>query len=302
MKPGRFVSTRVSLALAAVVLQGCSERTSTSFNDPIPASVNAASVQLPPSPQDDSYIASGPLVVENQVDVTAQREGIILRTIGEPGQRAKRNQLLAELDSRQISADLEAARAKTRSIEADLKNWEAEAKVLEADYRRAEKMWDAQILTKEQLEHARYKAESDKWDVKRVQELLVNAQDTERSLQLELEKTQIRAPFDGIVARRYVRTGQRVAVGDRLFWVTAEGPLRMKFTLPERFLGRVKRGEELWVTSPVVEAARHKARVIQLSPVVDPSSGTFDVMVELVAAAPDLHPGMTAAIRLTPRQ
>ena len=279
-------------------LQGCSERTSTSFSDPIPASVNAASVQ-PAPPQDNSYEASGPLVVENQVDVTAQREGLILRTMGEPGQRARKNQLLAELDSRQITADLEAARAKTRSIEADLKNWEAEAKVLEADYRRAQKMWDAQIITKEQLEHARYKLESDQWDVKRVQELLINAQDNERSLQLELEKTQIRAPFDGIVARRYVRAGQRVAIGERLFWVTAEGPLRMKFTLPERFLGRVKKGEELWVTPAVAEGARHKARVIQLSPVVDPSSGTFDVMAELVGPTPELHPGMTAAIHVT---
>ena len=300
MKPRRFVSAPMLLALAALGLQGCSERTSTPFSDAIPASVNAASVQ-PAPPQDDSYEASGPLVVENQVDIAAQREGLILRTMAEPGQRARKNQLLAELDSRQITADLEAARAKTRSIEADLKNWEAEAKVLDADYRRAEKMWDAQIITKEQLEHARYKVESDQWDVKRVQELLVNAQDSERSLQLELEKTQIRAPFDGLVARRYVRAGQRVAIGERLFWVTAEGPLRMKFTLPERFLGRVKRGEELVVTSPVGEGERHKARVIQLSPVVDPSSGTFDVMVELVAPSPHLHPGMTAAIRLSPQ-
>ena len=206
--------------------------------------MNAASAQ-PAPPQDDSYIASGPLVVENQVDVAAQREGVVLRTMAEPGLRAKKNRLLEELDARQITADLEAARAKTRSIEADLKNWEAEAKVLESDHRRAQKMWDAQIITQEQLEHARYKAESDQWDVKRVEELLVNAQDTERSLELELEKTRIRAPFEGIVARRYVREGQKVAIGDRLFWVTAEGPLRMKFTLPERFLGRVKRRRAL---------------------------------------------------------
>ena len=298
MKFARLASEPALLVLAALALQGCGESKPTQAAAPVPTVVNAASAQ-PAPPPDDSYTASGPLVVENQVDVAAQREGVVLRTMAEPGLRARKNQLLAELDARQISADLEAARAKTRSIEADLKNWEAEAKVLESDYQRAQKMWDAQIITKEQLEHARYKAESDQWDVKRAQELLVNAQDMERSLELELEKTRIRAPFDGIVARRYVREGQKVAIGDRLFWVTAEGPLRLKFTLPERFLGRVKKGEELWVTSPIVQDEKHKARVVQLSPVVDPSSGTFDVMVELVGPAPELHPGMTAAVRLT---
>src|SRR5262249_57485337 len=148
----------------------------------------------------------------------------------------KEGKVVAMLDERKISDDLEAARAKTRSTENDLKNWEAEAKVLEVDYERTEKMWEAQIISKEQLEHAKYKAESDQWDVKRVSELLANAKDVEHSLELELEKTRITAPFDGVVARRYIRVGQSVSRSDRLFWVTAVAPLRIRVTLPEKFL------------------------------------------------------------------
>ena len=149
--------------------------------------------------------------------------------------RFEAGDLLAQLDDRQLAADLEGARARTRSTEADLKNWQAEARVLEADFQRAQKMWDAQLITREQYEHAKFKAEADQWDVQRVAQLLVNSKETEHSLELELEKTQIRAPFSGVVARRYVREGQQVAKGDRLFWVTAEAPLRMRFTLPEKF-------------------------------------------------------------------
>ncbi len=116
------------------------------------------------------FLASGPIIVENEVDVTAQRDGLVAKILAEPGTAVKKGQLLATLDDRQISADLEAARAKTRSTENDLRNWEAEAKVLESDYARAQKMWEAQIIPKEQLEHARYKAESDQWDVKRRKE------------------------------------------------------------------------------------------------------------------------------------
>ena len=72
-------------------------------------------------------------MVENQVDVAALREGVIVSILAEPNTRVRKGQLLARLDDRQISADLDAASAKTRSIQANLKNWEAETKVLESD-------------------------------------------------------------------------------------------------------------------------------------------------------------------------
>jgi len=258
-----------------------------------------ASIATRPAPVDTRFTASGPIVVENQVDVAAQREGVVVQILVDAGARVTKGQLLAKLDDRQLVADLEAAKAKTASTEADLNNWKAEAKVLEADYQRARKMWDAKLITEEQFEHARYKAEGDQWDVKRVEQLLINARDTERSLELELEKTQIMAPFNGIVARRYIRDGQTVARDERLFWVTATGPLRVRFTLPSRFVNQVKIGERVAVTvadgDPTIE---HTARVIQLSPVVDPASGTIEVLAELVGTAPQLRPGMQADVHL----
>jgi RND family efflux transporter MFP subunit len=115
---------------------------------------------------------------------------------------------------------------------------------------------------------------------------------------LELEKTHIRAPFDGVIARRYVRLGQEVATGDRLFWVTAVRPLRVKFTLPEKLIGQIKRGQMLSVSCLDEAGATHQARVIQVSPVVDPSSGTFEVLAQLVNPGRNLRPGMTANIRI----
>jgi len=252
------------------------------------------------SAEASEFVASGPIIVEDQVDVAAQRDGVVARVLAEPGTPVKKGQLLAALDDRQISSDLEAARARTRSTEDDLKNWEAEAKVLDSDYARAEKMWEAQIIPKEQLEHARYKAESDQWDVKRVSELLTNARQNEHSLELELEKTQIAAPFDGIVARRYVRAGQTVAKNDRLFWVTAVAPLRIRVTLPEKFLGHIKSGTVIAVT-PAEDLSpdrRYRAKVIQISPVVDPSSDTIEILAELSGDTSGLRPGMRANLHV----
>jgi len=244
------------------------------------------------------FVASGPLVVENQVDVNAQKEGVIATIVADTDTRVRKGQLLAQLDDRQASANLEAAAARTRSTEADLHNWEAEAKVLDSDLRRAEKLWQAGVIPQEQMEHVRYKAESDHWDVERVKQLLVDAQATEHSLQLELEKTRIVAPFDGVVARRYARVGQKVGVGDRLFWVTAESPLRIRFTLPENFVGHINKGQHFGLTSPDIEGRQWTADVIEISPVVDPSSGTIEVLCEVMGPAGGLRPGMTANVRV----
>jgi membrane fusion protein, multidrug efflux system len=241
---------------------------------------------------------TAPLIVEHQVDVTAQREGIVAKISADTGARVAAGTLLAQLDNRQLTANLEAARAKTRSIAADLKNWQAEAEVLKADYIRAQRLYAEKLIADEQLQHAKYKAESDEWDILRVREQLNTAKEEEHSLELELEKTRIMAPFAGLVARRYVREGQSVAKADRLFWVTAEGPLRVRFTLPEKFIRHSQKGQLLPLTSADLAAEKHQVKVIEISPVVDPSSGTIEVLAELIGARGELRPGMTVTVHV----
>jgi RND family efflux transporter MFP subunit len=294
----RIVSYASGLLLLSVLV-GTSCSHSPDPVEVVAAPPSQAAPVNPPAATSGDYTASGPIVVENQVDVAAQRGGVVVEILVEPGTRVHKGQLLAKLDDRQVTADLEGARAKTASTEADLNNWKSEAKVLESDLQRARKMWDAKLITQEQYEHAQFKAEADQWDVKRVEQLLINDRDTQRSLELELEKTQITAPFDGVVARRYVRVGQTVARDERLVWVTATGPLRVRFTLPSRFVNQLKVGQRVAVTvADGNPAQQHPARVIQMSPVVDPASGTIEVLAELTGAAPELRPGMQADVHL----
>jgi macrolide-specific efflux system membrane fusion protein len=270
------------------------------------SSTNAAPAPPAPAPKAQSAaeasdavpIVSGPIIVEHQVDLAAQRDGVVERIFFDAPARVKVGTVLAQMDGRQIGANLEAARAKSRSIAADLKNWQSEAEVLKADYVRAQRLWDLGLISQEQLQHAQYKAESDQWDVQRVQEMLNTAHDEERSLELELEKTKITTPFDGLIARRYVREGQSVNKGERLFWVTAEAPLLMRFTLPEKYFGHVRSVQQFEITSPDAPGEKHTARLKEVSPVIDPSSGTFEVLVELTGERGSLRPGMTASLRV----
>jgi membrane fusion protein (multidrug efflux system) len=289
---------------AAFLASGCGDEKA-----PVGGVTNAAApvstpVQPKPAapavsePGDAALSVSGPIIVEHEVDLTAQRDGLIQKIYVDAPARVKAGGLLAELDGRQIQANLAAARAKTRSVEADLKNWEAEAEVLKADYGRQKNLFALGLTSQEQLEHAKYKAESDQWDILRVKETLNTAKEEEHSLELELEKTKVTAPFNGLIARRYVREGQNVAKGDRLFWVTAEAPLLMRFTLPEKYFGKMRNGQQVEVTCVDTPAEKHLAKVKQVSPVVDPSSGTFEVLVELTGDRGSLRPGMNASVHL----
>jgi RND family efflux transporter MFP subunit len=285
---------------AALLAGGCggTEPAASAVSNGTASPPPAAKVAPPVEAADTSFVVSGPIIVEHQVEITAQRDGFLAKVLFDAPSRVKAGTILARLDDQQVSANLEAARAKSRSIEADLKNWQSEAEVLKADYGRQQNLWKLGLTSQEQLEHAKYKAESDQWDIQRVQETLNTAHQEERSLELELEKTRITAPFSGLIARRYVREGQSVSKGERLFWVSAEAPLLMRFTLPEKYFGRVRPAQQFEITSPAVLGEKHSTRVKQISPVVDPSSGTFEVLVELTGDRGGLRPGMTANLKI----
>jgi len=295
--------TWMSMIFALTLLSGgCSSSKSGVADGPPQVATAAAAVPPAKAAQDADVVATGPIVVEQQVEVAAQRDGLIAEVVADVGAGVRKGTLLARLDDRQLRAERDAAEAKLLSIQADVKNWEAETKVQEADQSRAEQMRKAELNTQQDVEHARYKVIASRFEVEREMHDLENGKATLRSLDLELEKTRIVAPFDGVVARRYVRAGESVRKGERLFWVTATSPMRVRFTLPEQYLGRVKPGQTLSVASAATPEEKHAARVILVSPVVDPASGTIEVLAQLVGPAGALRPGMTANIRLTQPQ
>ena len=271
-----------------------------------PSTVAASSnspVDKPPPPkvaatsEPEVFVAMGPIVVEQQLDVTALRDGVVTELMVDVDSPVKKGQLLARLDDRQLIAEREAAEHKLRSIEADVKNWESEVQVRQVDLQRSEAMLKDGIVTQQQVDHDRYNLNATQYEVDRERENALNARSNLQGIALELEKTRVSAPFSGIVARRYVRQGQRVSSGEKLFWVTAVEPLQVRFTLPEQYSRALKLGDELALTPAASQGGSASAKVIHVSPVVDPASGTVEVIAVLDKQA-GFRPGMTASIRV----
>ena len=114
--------------------------------------------------------------------------------------------------------------------------------------------------------------------------------------QLQLSRTRVRAPFSGVVSRRYVRVGERVEEGQPLFRITAMSPLRARLLVPEDQAEAFRIGAPVVLKGVTGESAT--ANVILMSPTVDPGSGTREVIVEL-SKADGFRPGAAIAARPT---
>jgi RND family efflux transporter MFP subunit len=300
MRHGTATLGALSLLLAAL---GCSGGNGGSGEPTVAAATATPTTAPKPARQPDDarandLVTTGPVTMEQQIDVVALRAGVVTSLTADVDSTIGKGQMLAQLDDRQVTADRDAARFKMQSLESDLKNWQAEVDVRKTDLRRAEAMRQAGINTQEALDHVRYDLTATQYEVDRQRGEMQAAQATLQSLDLELQKTRITAPFGGVVSQRYVRLGQYVNVGDRLFQITGNSPMEVRFTLPERDIPLVHRGERVMVspTPDFREAAA--ASVTHLSPVVDPGSGTIEVTAVLAKRIPGLLPGMVASIRI----
>ena len=305
----RYVASGSLTVLAAVVVlqlcTGCDshanavDASSAAVNPP--ASTAKAPVE-PTTREDDrnlkAFTTTGPLVAEQQADVAAERAGRIISIHVRIGDRVKKGQLLAELDDRELRSVCDSRRAHLASVRAQFKEWQAEQHTAEADLRRADAMRADKIISEENWEHAKYRVDETVDEVSRYREETAAAEADLKTAEVEMEQSQIVAPFAGIVGRSSVRQAQEVKPGDVLFWVTAEAPLQVLFTVPETSMAAFSTGKTLDLTTQDYPGLHQQGRIVRVSPVVDPASGSVQVIGSVVHASPLLKPGMTMQVRL----
>ncbi|MFN2432776.1 MAG: efflux RND transporter periplasmic adaptor subunit [Gemmatimonadota bacterium] len=187
----------------------------------------------------------------------------------ELGDRVRGGQTLAVLDDARPALAVQAAQARADEVAAQL---DRTAQLLEKGY--------ATPAEHQRLKHELSEAEAD----------LAGAH-------LDLSRTRVQAPFAGVVARRYVRIGERVDATTPLFRITAMSPLRARLLVPEAQAGAFRSGTAVEVTG--LDGTRALGRVVLVAPVVDAGSGTREVVVEL-AGGSGLLPGGEVGVRLAP--
>jgi len=296
-----------SAVIASLVCAGCDSRpAAVDASAAVPATTAPApKVAAPPpaiaeSADPSSFTTTGPLVAEEQADVSAERSGRIDSISVRIGDHVKKGQILAQLDDRELQAACASHKARMASARAQLHEWQAEQMTAEADLRRASAMRDAKIISEETWEHAKYRVEETIDEVARFREESAASEADLSSANVQLEQSRIVAPFSGVIGRSSVRLAQEVKPGDVLFWVTAESPLQVLFTVPETSMAAFSTGKPLDLTTADFPGLHQQGKIARVSPVVDPASGSVQVIGAIVRPSPLLKPGMTMQVRLAP--
>jgi len=207
------------------------------------------------------------LYVEHDAAIYARSQGIVESIMVDLGSRVEAGQLLARLES----ADQAIALAQARDRHANAG--------VQAERQRALK--SAGVVTQA--------------DSERVELELREASLTLQKAQRDYDLTRILAPFGGVVTGRTARRGRLVDAGDSLFHVTALAPVLAAIRLPEASAFGVRIGADAEVWGPRGERAR--ARVVRASPVIDPASGTREVVLRLTGGD-RLPPGSSVTVRI----
>ncbi len=266
-----------------------------------PASSSApAAVPAPNVSDARNFTTSGPLVAEQQADVSAEREGRIVEIDVQIGDHVPAGRLLAKLDDRLLRAACDAQNARLASAKAQESEWQSEEQTARADLRRADEMRDDKIISEEIWEHAKYRVDETVAEVERYRSDESAAEADLAAANLQLAQSRIVAPFSGVIGRSSVRPDQQVKAGDVLFWITAEAPLHVLFTVPETLMASFTVGRPLELTTADYPGLHQVGRILRVSPVVDPASGSVQVIGAVDHASPLLKPGMTMQVRLAP--
>jgi membrane fusion protein (multidrug efflux system) len=156
-------------------------------------------------------------------------------------------------------------------------------------------------LARQQLERVKRMREqnaSSSADLERAQAAARSADAALAVLQLQIERTTVRAPFAGVIGQRFVSPGDYVNNGTRLLTLQTVDPHRAVIEVPERHAVRLRRGQTLEFSVAAQPGRVFRAQVEFIDPVVQQPNRT--IVVKARAANPDrqLLPGMFIEARL----
>jgi membrane fusion protein (multidrug efflux system) len=131
-----------------------------------------------------------------------------------------------------------------------------------------------------------------------------NLRVAEAALQLaqaKLAKTEIKAPFSGIIGLRVVSVGDYVKEGADVVNLEAIDPLKVDFRVPEVYMRQVQVGQTLQVALDALPGKTYEGRVFAINPLVDATGRSIVIRAQVKNADTALRPGMFARVRLITR-
>jgi RND family efflux transporter MFP subunit len=266
-------STFLMLAFAGLLvssgLAGCSHKATSAEDDAKAAEVTLTKVARQNISQTLTLTGTAAAPPNQDIRVSALVPGRIAELKVAEGDRVAAGEMVAKLDDRTFRDQLQQAEAAVEQAKANLDN----AQLSRA---RNEDLFQRGIAARKDLEDAR------------LQESVAQAgrrqADAALSLaRLQLARTEIRAPIDGIVAKRSVSVGEQVdgTAAQPIVEVANLRQVEFLGNAPALYLAKLHAGEPVGVTTEAVPEKTFEGRVVAISPAVDPTTGVGLVRIRV---------------------
>jgi membrane fusion protein (multidrug efflux system) len=216
------------------------------------------------------YSGTATLEADEKAVVVSQITGVVLEINAEEGDFVKAGQVLAAVETDRYRLQVEKANAGLKR--------------LETDYQRKSELFAKKLVSAEDFERvsAEFEAQKAAYELAK----------------LDLEYTRIRAPIDGFVSERMVRAGNLVKLHDPVYRITSYDPLLAVLHVPERELRVLRKGLVVSMLLDAWPGELFTGEIIRISPVVDPSTGTFRVTAEIQDREQMLKPGLFGRVEI----
>ncbi|MCK5770504.1 efflux RND transporter periplasmic adaptor subunit [Algiphilus sp.] len=270
--PRTFPADR-SRALAVVVLGAALAACGTAEQDTREAAPRAVRVAAPEAaPASPDIAVVGRLELRDEQQLAFRVGGIVDAVNADAGDRIEKGQVLARLDTTEVDAGVEQARASADKARRDLE--------------RGERLHADNVITQQQLDDL-----ETAFDVARAR--LETARFNQRH-------AIIRAPADGVVLRRMVEPNETVAGGQPVLAVGDAGSgFVLAAAVPDRDALRLALADPARITVDAMPDAPIRGAVSRIGRQADPRTGTFEVDVALEEAPERLASGLLARARIT---
>ena len=248
--------------------------------------------------------ATGNIQPTTEVEVSSERSGVIRTVNVKANSLVKKGDVLAELDTERLEAEL--ARDKASLAAAQARLADAKATLLEKQmaFKRSERLSSQGISSTQDLDTARAAQSRAEAGVVAAEADIKVAQAELAMRETDITKTRILSPVDGIVLKRDVEPGQTVASSLQapVLFTLAEDLARMQLEadIDEADIGAVKTGQKASFTVDAYPGKSFPAVIetIEYSPEVTDNVVTYKAVLTVDNKDLLLRPGMTATAQI----
>lgn len=211
----------------------------------------------------------GKVETDNNVILSSETPGLVKALYVKEGQNVGAGQVLMNQDNSVVQRSIEEVKTAI-----DLAN---------IVYEKQKSLWEQKIGTEIQYLQAKNNKE-------RLEKQL-------QTLYAQLELSNVRAPFSGVIDEVFIKVGQNAMPGMQLMRLVSNSQMQVVADVSEKYLGKIKRGDAVTVEFPSLGIEK-QATVSTIGQVINPDNRTFRIEVAISNDNDLLKPDLLATIRL----